>query len=138
MNQGVHPQNHGSESEHHRGLVLAPGGTAAWSVPSLHTRTTAKEQILDWNHFNYQSYTLEIQIFKLNKFSGKTFPALSTMLRAGHEESLLSLFRLVSQNTTTGRLRHNRSVLLAVLVAGILGSGCQPGEVRALFQVGDF
>lgn len=49
------------------GWVLAPEGTAAWSVPSLHTRTTAK-QMLDGNHFNYQSFTLEIQIFKLNKF----------------------------------------------------------------------
>lgn len=116
---------------------MAPEGTAAWSVPSLHTRTTAK-QMLDGNHFNYQSFTLEIQIFKLNKFSGNTFPALITMLRAGHEESLLSLFRLLLQNTTTGRLRHNRSVLLAVLVAGSLGSGCQPSEVRALFQVGGF
>lgn len=116
---------------------MAPEGTAAWSVPSLHTRTTAK-QMLDGNHFNYQSFTLEIQIFKLNKFSGNTFPALITMLRAGHEESLLSLFRLLLQNTTTGRLRHNRSVLLAVLVAGSLGSGYQPSEVRALFQVGGF
>ena len=134
----VPPENHGSESENHRGLVLAPEGRAAWSVPSLQARTTANKQILDWNHFNYQSYTPEIQIFKLNKFSVNTFPALSTMLRAGHEESILSLFRLLLENTMTGRLRHNTSVLLAVLVAGSLGSGCQPGEVRALFQVGDF
>ena len=66
------------------------------------------------------------------------FGFVAIFMRAGHEESLLSLFRLLLQNTTTGRLRHNRSVLRAVLVAGSLGSGCQPGEVRALFQVGDF
>lgn len=107
------------------GLVLAPEGTAAWSVPSLHTRTTAK-QMLDGIISTTNHSPLRIQIFKLNKFSGNTFPALITMLRAGHEGVLLSLFRLLLQNTMTGRLRHNRSVLLAVLVAGSLGSGCQP------------